>query len=151
MREVYNGVSDRSLTETILGIEKKPQLGASVKGEFGRFEGCKGENSSGAVKGIGGLIKKEDNGVESDLKLESLTLNQENIARVVPGNIMNMTFFPTSNLRMVVVGNKAGNVGFWNIDSDQGEESGIYMYHPHSGPISGISIQQHCMSKVIFI
>lgn len=148
MRDVHNGVSsDRALIETILGIEKNPQMGSSVKGEFGRFEG---ENSSGAVKGIDGGITKEENEVESDLKLESLTLSQENIARVVPGNIMNMRFFPTSNLRMVVVGNKAGNVGVWNIDFEQGEESGIYMYHPHSGPISGISIQQHCMSKVIF-
>ncbi|KAK9947395.1 hypothetical protein M0R45_003021 [Rubus argutus] len=147
MRAVHNGVSsDRALIETILGIEMKPQMGGSVKGEFGRFEG---ENISGAVKGIGGLIKKEENGVESDLKLESLTLNQENIARVVPGNVSNMRFFPTSNLRMVVVGNRAGNVGFWNIDyKEEGQESGIYVYHPHSGIISGISIQQHCMSKI---
>ncbi|KAM5548134.1 WD repeat-containing protein 76 [Rosa sericea] len=150
MRDVYSGVSDRALIEAILGVEKKPQLGLEVKSEFG---GCKEERSSGAFTLVGGVScdlnkKLEEGGVESDLKVESLTLNEENVARVVPGNVMNVRFFPSTSLRMVVVGNKAGNVGFWNVDSKEGEQDGICMYRPHSGPISGISIHQDCMSKI---
>ncbi|XP_062010545.1 uncharacterized protein LOC133726921 [Rosa rugosa] len=148
MRDVYSGVSDRALIEAIMGVEKKPQLGLEVKGEFG---GCKEERSSGAFTLVGGVscdLSKKLGGAESDLKVESLTLNEENVARVVPGNVMNVRFFPSTSLRMVVVGDMAGNVGFWNVDSKEGEEGGICMYRPHSGPISGISIHQDCMSKI---
>ncbi|PQM42028.1 WD repeat-containing protein 76 [Prunus yedoensis var. nudiflora] len=180
MRDAYSGASDRALIEALLGIANKPQLSTSVKGEIGRFEVSKVENSSGACEGIDGLtyglikkegneiedglklepstegidgitcglIKKEESDVDSGLKLESLTLNSENIARVVPGRITNVSFFPCTSSRMVVVGNKFGNVGFWHIDSKEEEESGVYLYHPHTGPISGILIQQHCMSKI---
>ncbi|XP_004288751.1 PREDICTED: WD repeat-containing protein 76 [Fragaria vesca subsp. vesca] len=150
-RDVYSGVSDRELIETILGVENKPQLGSEVKSEFGD---CKEEEEKSCVAftlvgGIGcGLVKKEEDGGESDVKVEELSLKEENVARVVPGNVMNVRFFPSCSLRMVVVGNKVGNVGFWNMDSKEGEENGIYMYRPHSGPISGISIHQDSMSKI---
>ncbi|KAM1812305.1 hypothetical protein ACFX13_026559 [Malus domestica] len=170
MKDAYSGVSDRALIETILDISKKPQLDASVKGEIkgenGGFEGGKGESfstkeeneveigekteplSEGIGGFTGGLVKKEENEVWSSLKVESLTLKPENVARVVPGRIMNVKFFPCTSSNMIAVGNKFGNVGFWHIDSKEDEESGIYLYHPHSGPISGILIQQHCMSKI---
>jgi hypothetical protein len=60
-------------------------------------------------------------------------------------------FFLCKDSRMVVVGNKFGNIGFWNVDCVTEEKDGIYLYHPHPGPISGISIQQHCLPKVIWI
>ncbi|KAI3825073.1 hypothetical protein L1987_06549 [Smallanthus sonchifolius] len=47
---------------------------------------------------------------------------------------------------MLAVGNNCGNVGFWNIDSDK--DNGIYVYHPHLGLISGISIHPYSLSKV---
>ncbi|KAL5547653.1 hypothetical protein UlMin_002884 [Ulmus minor] len=73
----------------------------------------------------------------------------ENIARVVPGMIMNVRFFPCADSRMIVAGNQFGEVGFWNLDPKVEEKDGIYLYHPHSSPILGISIQPHCLSKVI--
>ncbi|KAH1201802.1 DNA damage-binding protein CMR1 [Glycine max] len=44
---------------------------------------------------------------------------------------------------MVAVGNKFGNVGFWNVG-----ESEVHLYRPHRAPISGILIQPHCFSKI---
>ncbi|KAB2618771.1 WD repeat-containing protein 76-like [Pyrus ussuriensis x Pyrus communis] len=115
MKDAYRGVSDRALIEAILDISKKPQLDASVKGEVkgenGRFEGGKVESSCFSIrkevnevkigvkmeplsKGIGGFtrgfVKKHGNEMWSSLKLESLTLKPENVARVVPGRIMNI-------------------------------------------------------------
>ncbi|KAB2618825.1 WD repeat-containing protein 76-like [Pyrus ussuriensis x Pyrus communis] len=173
MKDAYRGVSDRALIEAILDISKKPQLDASVKGEVkgenGRFEGGKVESSCFSIrkevnevkigvkmeplsKGIGGFtrgfVKKHGNEMWSSLKLESLTLKPENVARVVPGRIMNVKFFPCTSSNMIAVGNKFGNIGFWHIDSKEDEESGIYLYRPHNCPISGILIQQHSMSKI---
>ncbi|XP_031742844.1 DNA damage-binding protein CMR1 isoform X2 [Cucumis sativus] len=93
-------------------------------------------------------IKMEHKNDGSCLKPASLVLNADNIARVVPGRIMAVRFFPCLDSKMIVVGNKFGEVGFWNADHEGEEGNGVYLYHPHSGPISGISIQRHALSKV---
>ncbi|KAK7388333.1 hypothetical protein VNO78_23147 [Psophocarpus tetragonolobus] len=81
--------------------------------------------------------------VEGSLALESLYLDPDNIARVVPGRITNVRFFPSTTVKMVAAGNKFGNVGFWNM-----EQTDVHLYHPHRAPISGILIQPHCFSKI---
>ena len=127
-RDAYRGTgSDKLLMERILSVSKKPSE------DFGY------ENGGDSIKGVC-----------DRLELGSLSLNPENIARVVPGKIMNVRFLPCSNSKMIVVGNKFGDVGFWDVDSSMDKEDGIYLYHPHPGPISGISIQQQCLSKVIW-
>ena len=132
--------SDRALVDTILSIGKKSQLGMS-------FRVCKEENLGVSCDSI----KKEGNEVGSSFSLYSLTLNSDNIARVVQDRIMALRFFPCSSSRIVVAGSKGGDVGFWNLDHKmEEEEDGVYRYHTHSGPVSGISIHQHCLSKVIF-
>ncbi|KAL6541177.1 hypothetical protein OROMI_025060 [Orobanche minor] len=82
------------------------------------------------------------------VKVEGLQLHSQNIARVVPGRIMSLRFFPTLDMRMVVVGNKFGDVGFWNADGKEDDGDGIYLFHPHPGPISGIEIDRFSISKV---
>jgi hypothetical protein len=131
-RDAYCGTgSDKVLIERVLGVSRKPHE------EFGD------KNGGGSMRGACGS--------GSCMELGALSLKPENIARVVPGRIMNVRFFPCKDSRMVVVGNKFGNIGFWNVDCDTEEKDGIYLYHPHPGPISGISIQQHCLPKVIWI
>ncbi|KAJ0495564.1 putative transcription factor WD40-like family [Helianthus annuus] len=73
-----------------------------------------------------------------------MKIDKKNIARVLSGRITEVKFFPTKDTRMVAVGNNCGNVGFWNIDSDDE----IYVYYPHSGIVSGISIHPYSLSKV---
>jgi hypothetical protein len=131
-RDAYRGTgSDKVLIERVLGVSRKPYE------EFGD------KNGGGSMRGACGS--------GSCMELGALSLKPENIARVVPGRIMNVRFFPCKDARMVVVGNKFGNIGFWNVDCDMEEKDGIYLYHPHPGPISGISIHQHCLPKVIWI
>ncbi|XP_015893174.3 uncharacterized protein LOC107427308 [Ziziphus jujuba] len=142
MEEAYTGSgSDRELIETLVGIGKNSGVDTSVGVEFGSVKVCKDEIS-------GNLVKREGNDGGSCLKLSSLTLNPENIARVMPGRIMAVRFLPCNNSRMIVAGNKLGNIVFWNLDSKGEGEDGIYLYHPHPGPISGISVHQHCLSKI---
>ncbi|KAI3861051.1 hypothetical protein MKX03_016022 [Papaver bracteatum] len=96
--------------------------------------------------------------VGSSLELESLILKPENVARVLPKNILNLCFFPCKNRSIVVAGNKAGSLAIWDMDADLkdieekeeqiGNGDGIYLYDPHTAPISGIVIQPISLSKV---
>ncbi|KAF8393077.1 hypothetical protein HHK36_021318 [Tetracentron sinense] len=85
---------------------------------------------------------------ENIFDLQSLILKPENIARILPGKILNLRFLPSNDGTMIVVGDKYGNTGFWNTDCMEEEGDGIYLYHPHSGPISGISVQPLSLSKI---
>lgn len=84
------------------------------------------------------------------LDMGSLVLEEKNIARVVPGRILSVKFFPTANMRMVAVGNKFGNVGFWNMNPGEDGDEGIYLYYPHTAPVSGISFPDYECSKVFY-
>lgn len=130
MIDAYKGQApDEKLKQTIMIVSKKPQF----------------SNIKSSVKGIDGEMKTR---VLGSVDLESLKLEPENVARVVPGRIMAMRFFPCADMRMIVVGNKSGDVGFWNVDSGKEDGDGIYVYHSHPGSVSGIAIQPFSMSKV---
>ncbi|KAK4360342.1 hypothetical protein RND71_019294 [Anisodus tanguticus] len=124
MRDAYTGdfdVSNKQLIDTIKGFSHK-------------------------IDDVGVLIEKRK--ASGTVHLESLKLEPDNIARVVPGRILNVRFLPTNNVRMVAVGNKFGNIGFWNVDAPQEDGNGIYLYHPHSGPVSGIIVDSFSVSKM---
>ncbi|XP_071699168.1 uncharacterized protein [Rutidosis leptorrhynchoides] len=78
-----------------------------------------------------------------------MELEEENIARLVPKRILSVKFFQSEHMRMVVVGNSHGDLGFWNVDSDNEEGDGIYKYHPHFAPVSSIVIQPFSLNKII--
>lgn len=79
---------------------------------------------------------------------EEMQLKPENIARVVPGRIMSLRFFPTRDMQMVAVGNKFGEIGFWHVNGKEEDGDGIHLYHVHEGPVSGIAIDPFSISKV---
>ncbi|KAL1335180.1 hypothetical protein HN51_064125 [Arachis hypogaea] len=120
MSDAYKGEddSDRSFIESIVGMAKK-------EAREGEFDG------------------KDE--LRGSLKLESMDLNSDNIARIVPGRITAVRFFPSTSVKMVVAGNKFGNLGFWDVGDDKGR---IYLYHPHPAPISEILVQPYCLSKI---
>ncbi|CAI8610470.1 unnamed protein product [Vicia faba] len=121
IKDAYKGVddSDCSFIESLLSMSNK---------DFSEEK-------------LNGSAKKMK--TECSLDLESLSLDPENIARVVPGRITQVRFCPSNDVKMIAVGNKFGDIGFWNVG-----ESGIFLYHPHEAPISGILFQQHCLSKI---
>lgn len=83
--------------------------------------------------------------------MEAFQLKPENIARVVPGRIMSLRFFPTLDMQMVAVGNKFGDIGFWHVNGKEEDGDEIHLYHPHPGPVSGIVIGPFSISKVRII
>ncbi|KAI7757402.1 hypothetical protein M8C21_007154 [Ambrosia artemisiifolia] len=87
--------------------------------------------------------------VRASVDLEAMELEPENIARVVPNRILSVKFFPSADLRMVAVGNKFGDLGFWNVDYENEDGDGIYMYRPHPSPVSAILIHPFSLNKII--
>ncbi|KAK3435696.1 hypothetical protein EUGRSUZ_C00403 [Eucalyptus grandis] len=152
MGDAYDGSSSGdAFVRAVRRVSKKPEMAGSAGEERGGVEGCEDEILRDSVAGVNersmgcGDIKTED----SSEFVSSLTLEEENVARVVPGRTMVVKFFPTTEMRMVAVGNKYGNVGFWNMNPKEEEGDGIYLYRPHSGPIGGISIQPHNIGKIL--
>ncbi|KAJ6673353.1 hypothetical protein OIU85_012361 [Salix viminalis] len=131
MRDAYDGTgSDRAFIDTLLSFERETEIGK-----------VKSDNLNCGIK-----IEKRE--FEGRVDLESMSLEPENIARIMPGRIMTVRFLPQSDVNIVAAGNKLGNVAFWNVDSKGEKDNGIFLYRPHTGPISGILFQQSCLSKI---
>ncbi|KAH9615274.1 hypothetical protein KSS87_011959 [Heliosperma pusillum] len=86
--------------------------------------------------------------LEDPIDVNSLNLEPENIARVLPGRISCVRFFPTADMTMVVAGNKFGQLGFWDVKPQEENEDVIHVYRPHTAPLSGVSIHPFSLSKV---
>uniref|UniRef100_A0A1J3JJI4 WD repeat-containing protein 76 n=2 Tax=Noccaea caerulescens TaxID=107243 RepID=A0A1J3JJI4_NOCCA len=98
-------------------------------------------------------VKPEKIEFESGYDSGRLSLKPQNVARVVPGRILVVKFLPCEDVKMVAAGDKLGNVGFWNLDHCKDEdkdenENGIYLFQPHTAPVSSLVFQQNSISKV---
>lgn len=94
------------------------------------------------------FVKGKGNGYVGSLDLKSLALELDNIVRIMPSKILTVKFLPFTGMNMIVAGNKLGDVAFWNVDAKDEQGDGIYLYHPHTGPIFGISVQPYPSSKI---
>ncbi|KAL8141533.1 hypothetical protein V2J09_014565 [Rumex salicifolius] len=106
-----------------------------------------GEESGAGIRNMKSSRQGKSDSNSCKFELESLSLEPENIARVVPGRVFVVKFFPTHDLEMIAVGNKFGNVGFWNMKTED-EDNSIHLFRLHSAPISGILIHPFSKSKV---
>lgn len=84
----------------------------------------------------------------ASVDVKSMNVKDKSFARVLPGKVTEVKFYPTTYMRMLVAGNDSGNIGFWKIDSNE-DENGIYVYQPHPAFITGISVQSSSLSKVV--
>ncbi|MCL7044486.1 hypothetical protein MKW94_030527 [Papaver nudicaule] len=109
------------------------------------------------IKGLSesNLMSCSSHNDTSSLNLGSLILKPENVARLLPKNILNLCFFPCKDRSIVVAGNKSGSLAIWDMDADLNDREeeeigneGIYLYDPHTAPISGIAIRPFSLSKI---
>lgn len=129
--------SDAKLVELILNCSRKSKLSISDNGVG---------NSNNRVEANEDFLRLK--GEKSSVDIERLKLEPQCIARMVPGRIFTVKFFPAKDMRIVVAGNKEGDIGFWNIDAEDKHGNGIHLYHPHSAPVSGILFDSFSLSKV---
>ncbi|KAL4285537.1 hypothetical protein GQ457_16G000970 [Hibiscus cannabinus] len=161
MIDAYTGTEteyNQVLVETILSVAKGTQAGfdcvKDTKGD--KFSDFSEKGTSGSCKsrGLESPVKQEieeNLGVVKNEYLESLDMKPETVAWVAPGTINVVKFFPCSATRMIAVGNNLGDISFWNVDCEDEREDSVYVYRPHIGQISDLLIQQHSMSKVLWI
>ncbi|XP_024012785.1 DNA damage-binding protein CMR1 isoform X2 [Eutrema salsugineum] len=96
---------------------------------------------------VGFPVKPEEIEFGGGFDTGSLSLEPHNVARVVPGRILVVKFLPCENVKLIAAGDKLGHVGFWNLDCQDEEDDGIYLFHPHSAPVSSLVFQQNSFSK----
>lgn len=139
MKDVCSGDDklDQKLREIISGYSRKSIWGEADAHSCNNLEKSEKFEAFKAIKRL-----------QASVDVEALQLKSENIARVVRGRIMSLRFFPTMDMQMVVVGNKFGDIGFWNVNGKQEDGNGIYLYHPHPAPVSGFVIHPFSISKV---
>ncbi|CAK9179476.1 unnamed protein product [Ilex paraguariensis] len=146
--DAYIGTEwDKKLIDKILSVSKKSQL-SCIGGVKEETDGGFSDLAVGVSENEGTGCPEMKNKLLGSIDVEKLALEPENVARVVPGRIMSVRFFPTADMTTIVVGNKYGNVGFWNVDAEKEDGDGIYVYQPHSAPVSGISLQPFLLSKM---
>ncbi|KAL3824590.1 hypothetical protein ACJIZ3_020619 [Penstemon smallii] len=142
MKDAYSNddESDRKLIETISQCFENSLMSERDTVDLGSSKFLEKKEGYGAFEPGKRVLGSVD--------VEALQLKRDNVARLVSGRITSLRFFPTLGMSMVVVGNKFGNVGFWNVNAEKEDGDGIYLYHPHPGPISGIVIDPFSISKV---
>ncbi|GKB73142.1 WD repeat-containing protein 76, partial [Tanacetum coccineum] len=124
----------------------------TLKSQFKELEPVSMKDANTCFKSDQILISQLKNGdvhgrVKASIDLDSMKLAPKNVANVLKGMIRSIKFFPSTDMRMVVVGNKVGTIGFWNVDSENEDGDGIYKYHTNPGLVSAILIQPFSMNK----
>ncbi|KAB2024807.1 hypothetical protein ES319_D06G111300v1 [Gossypium barbadense] len=142
----YEKESNKLLVDTILSIAEETQAGFPENEEFNGAKDVKDGNFS-AFSEKGTLDSCKSEAFESPVKeefdehldtkksdpwLKSMDLKPENVAWPMPGRIMEVKFFPCTGISMIAVGNKVGNIAFFNMDSEDEIDDGIYIYCPHT-------------------
>eukprot|EP00249_Psilotum_nudum_P001386 c13852_g1_i2 orf=264-1799(+) len=79
----------------------------------------------------------------------SLTLKEQDVARVVPERIFNVLFFPFRERIILAVGDRVGNLGLWDVECEKLEGDGVHIYRPHAAPVTGMAIAPYNGSKVL--
>lgn len=132
--------SDANLIELILSCSRKSKLSFSNDSVGDSNNRAEGNEDFWSLEG--------ERKVRSSVDIETLKLEPQYVARIVPGRIFTVKFFPAKDMRIVVAGNKEGDIGFWNIDAKGKDGNGIHLYHPHSAPVSGILFDSFSLSKM---
>ncbi|PIK47014.1 putative WD repeat-containing protein 76 [Apostichopus japonicus] len=80
-------------------------------------------------------------------KLQSLVISERRVAKVVPHRIFSVGFHPLSDRTIVAAGDKWGSLGFWDLDSSEGDD-GVFLFSPHTRPINCLSFSPSQPAKV---
>ncbi|KAJ4874367.1 DROUGHT SENSITIVE 1 [Raphanus sativus] len=103
------------------------------------------EEASGGVMTETSSIEFEGGGFDTG---GPLSLEPHNVAHLVPATISVLNFMPCDNVKLVAAGDRLGYVSFWNLDSEDEESDGIYLFQPHTAPISSLVFHQNSFSKM---
>jgi hypothetical protein len=72
------------------------------------------------------------------LELGSLSVSEEDIAKLVPERIFSMEMHPSSTKLLIAAGDTWGRVGLWDVDA--GEDAPVATFEPHTRPVAGLRV-----------
>mmetsp|Transcript_17620 Transcript_17620/g.40375 ORF Transcript_17620/g.40375 Transcript_17620/m.40375 type:complete len:493 (-) Transcript_17620:119-1597(-) len=93
---------------------------------------------------VSSATKKKKGDLEAasgTLDLGTLSVDEEDIAKLVPERIFSVEVHPSASKLLVAAGDTWGRVGLWDVDA--GEESPVVTFEPHSRPVAGIRVVPH--------
>ena len=76
----------------------------------------------------------------SSIDLTSLSVAEEDIAKLVPERIFSLAVHPSPSKLLVAAGDTWGRVGLWDVDT--GDDNPVVTFEPHSRPVAGIRMLQ---------
>ncbi|KAJ8049440.1 WD repeat-containing protein 76 [Holothuria leucospilota] len=76
-------------------------------------------------------------------RLQNLKISERCVAKVVPNRVFSVGFHPSDTRTIVAAGDKWGMLGFWDMDSSEGDD-GVFLFNPHVRPINCL---QFCPSQ----
>ncbi|XP_074617744.1 WD repeat-containing protein 76-like isoform X2 [Acropora palmata] len=79
--------------------------------------------------------------------IQGLGIDEQHVVKLVPNRIFSLTFHPAKYKTLLFAGDKWGNLGVWDVGSTSGED-GVYLYEPHSRPISCMSFDPNNCGKL---
>jgi len=77
-----------------------------------------------------------ENGDSLSQSLDSLTINENRVAKVVPGRIFSLAVHPGGGKLLAAAGGKSGGVGLWDVEDVDSPTQGVHLYEPHSRPVN---------------
>ncbi|XP_017203403.3 WD repeat-containing protein 76 isoform X1 [Oryctolagus cuniculus] len=67
--------------------------------------------------------------------LNGMVINEDTVCKVTRGAVFSVALHPSETRTLVAAGAKSGQVGLWDL-SQYPKEDGVYVFHPHSQPVS---------------
>lgn len=81
--------------------------------------------------------------------LEKVTITENRVAKVVPGRVFSVTWYPSPHLLIAVAGDKNGHIGLWDVTSSETSSQDIVRaFRPHIRPVSDLLFPQSAPNKL---
>jgi len=81
--------------------------------------------------------------------LSSLSINSEQVAKVVPDRIFSVALHPGGEKLVAAAGDKWGKVGLWDCLDTESETHGVHLFHYHSRPVNCLTWDVHSSQRLI--
>lgn len=108
--------SNRVLIQTILSHSKEECN--TISDSESNTDGVNDGEVRGRVKRY---YKIDKTSLDGCFDQRYMTLKPENRVRIMSGKMSVMKFFPSSNVKMIVAGNRSGRIGLCHMNSDENE------------------------------
>ena len=133
------------------GKEFLKQLLAKESSSSRRSNSSSSSGGSSSSSSSGGSRRKTTSSSTSQIAkvFSKLTVDEDHgVRKVTPERVYSLALMPSNNDVVVAAGDKKGNVGIWNVGSNEASD-GVFATRPHSATVSHLSFSKTDHSKLI--